>query len=126
MGQGSAQAQAYRAFSIAQATAPDKAEAVARTVGEIIRAIPKVRFDRAHFKGFGASSLGYEVVYIVEDPSYNLYMDIQQQINLALLGRLQELGVQLAVPVSRVQVAAPGQAEREDAQAQAWAARTEV
>lgn len=114
------------AFSIAQATAPDKAEAVARIVGEIIRAIPKVRFDRAHFKGFGASSLDYEVVYIVEDPSYNLYMDIQQQINLALLGRLQELGVQLAVPVSRVQVAAPGQAEREDAQAQAWAARTEV
>ena len=112
------------AFSIAQATAPDKAEAVSRAVAEIVRAVPKVRFDRAHFKGFGASSLDYEVVYIVEDPDYNLYMDVQQRINLALLGRLQALDVQLAVPVSRVQVAAgQGAAGAQgDAQAQAWEA----
>lgn len=107
-------------FSIAQATTPAKAEEVSRAVGEIIRAVPKVRFDRAHFKGFGASSLDYEVVYIVQDPDYNLYMDIQQQINLQLLQRLQELGVQLAVPVSRVQVAGQAASAQGDAQAQAW------
>ena len=107
-------------FSIAQGTTPAKAEEVSRAVGEIIRAVPKVRFDRAHFKGFGASSLDYEVVYIVQDPNYNLYMDIQQQINLQLLQRLQELGVQLAVPVSRVQVAGQAASAQGDAQAQAW------
>ncbi|SDM07175.1 Small-conductance mechanosensitive channel [Oryzisolibacter propanilivorax] len=93
------------AFSIAQSTPPEKAAAVSQAVAEIIQGVPQVRFDRAHFKGFGASSLDYEVVYIVEDPGYNLYMDIQQRINLELLGRLQVLDVQLAVPVSRVQVA---------------------
>lgn len=112
------------AFSIAQGTPPGQAEAVARAVGEIVRAEPRVRFDRAHFKGFGASSLDYEVVYIVEDPDYGLYMDVQQRINLALLERLQALDVQLAVPVSRVQVATgQGAAGAQgDVQAQAWEA----
>ncbi|WP_313070746.1 mechanosensitive ion channel family protein [Melaminivora sp.] len=111
------------AFSIAQATPPDRVEAVSRAVGEIIRAVPKVRFDRAHFKSFGASSLDFEVVYIVEDADFNRYMDIQQRINLGILERLQALDVQLAVPVSRVQVAGQGGAGQGDAQAQAWTAR---
>ncbi len=92
-------------FGVAQDTSPAQAQALAQAVRDIIEAEPQLRFDRAHFKGFGASSLDYEVVYIVKDPGYNLYMDLQQRINLALLGRLQALGMRLAVPVSRVQLA---------------------
>lgn len=92
-------------FGVAQDTSPARAQALAQAVRDIIEAEPQLRFDRAHFKGFGASSLDYEVVYIVKDPGYNLYMDLQQRINLALLGRLQALGIRLAVPVSRVQLA---------------------
>ena len=91
-------------FSLAQDTPPGKAEAVAQAVRTIIEAEPQLRFDRAHLKGFGASSLDYEVVYIVEDPGYNTYMDAQQRINLALLRELQALDVRLAVPVSRLQL----------------------
>lgn len=94
-------------FGVAQDTSPEQAQALAQAVRDIIEAEPQLRFDRAHFKGFGASSLDYEVVYIVKDPGYNLYMDLQQRINLALLGRLQALGMRLAVPVSRVQLADP-------------------
>lgn len=109
-------------FGIAQSTPADKAEQVARTVAEIIRAVPQVRFDRAHFKGFGASSLDYEVVYIVEDPGFNVYMDIQQRINLQLLERLRALDVQLAVPVSRLQFnSPPAGAQQADVLAQAAA-----
>ncbi|HCL85294.1 MAG TPA: mechanosensitive ion channel protein MscS [Comamonadaceae bacterium] len=110
-------------FGIAQSTPADKAEQVSRTVAEIIRAVPQVRFDRAHFKGFGASSLDYEVVYIVEDPGFNVYMDIQQRINLQLLERLRALEVQLAVPVSRLQFnSPPAGAQQADMLAQAAAA----
>ncbi|AVP56710.1 mechanosensitive ion channel family protein [Pulveribacter suum] len=94
-------------FSIAQATPVDKVGQVSAVVAEVVKAIPKVRFDRAHFKAFGASSLDYEVVYIVQDPDFNLYMDIQQRINLQLLERLRTLDVQLAVPVSRLQFNGP-------------------
>ncbi|WP_312302326.1 mechanosensitive ion channel family protein [Pulveribacter sp.] len=110
-------------FGIAQSTPADKAEQVSRTVAEIIRAVPQVRFDRAHLKGFGASSLDYEVVYIVEDPGFNVYMDIQQRINLQLLERLRALDVQLAVPVSRLQFnSPPAGAQQADVLAQAAAA----
>ncbi len=104
-------------FGIAQDATPEQAEAVAQAVRAIIETEPQLRFDRAHFKGFGASSLDYEVVYIVQDPGYNLYMDLQQRINLALLRQLQALGVRLAVPVNRVLVAGPPGAPDEDAPA---------
>lgn len=94
-------------FGIAQGATPEQAQGVSDTVRRIIEAEPQLRFDRAHFKGFGASSLDYEVVYIVKDPAYNLYMDLQQKINLGLLRELDALGVQFALPASRVQIATP-------------------
>ena len=40
----------------------------------------------------------FEVVYYVLDPDYNLSMDIQQQINLTLVRKLDELNVSFALP----------------------------
>jgi small-conductance mechanosensitive channel len=71
---------------------------VANKVGEIIRATPKTRFDRAHFLGFDESQLTFEVVYIVLSSDYNQYMDVQQEINLQLLDALRELDVRFALP----------------------------
>ena len=65
---------------------------------EIIQGIDQTRFDRAHFAAFGDSALNFEVVYYVLDPDYNLSMDIQQQINLTLVRKLDELGVSFALP----------------------------
>ena len=56
---------------------------------EIIDRSPMARFDRAHLARFGESALEFEVVYYVTDPDYNKYMDVQQQINLELIERLQ-------------------------------------
>ena len=57
-----------------------------------------VRFDRAHFKAFGAFSLDFEVVYWMLDPDYNKYMDMQQAINLEIGRRLQAIKVEFAFP----------------------------
>ncbi|HVZ78685.1 MAG TPA: mechanosensitive ion channel family protein [Gemmatimonadaceae bacterium] len=70
-----------------------------------IEAQSPVRFDRAHFTSFGASSLDYEAVYYVLDPSYNRYMDIQQAINLALMEQFELLGIGFAYPVQVIRVA---------------------
>ena len=85
-------------------------ETVARLPGvirEIIESQAKVRFDRAHFKGFGASSLDLEAVFYVLDPDYNTFMDIQQAINLAILRRFAADGVDFAFPSRTVYVRAP-------------------
>jgi small-conductance mechanosensitive channel len=57
-----------------------------------------VRFDRAHFKSFAASSLDFEVVYYVLEPDFNTYMDRQQAINLAIMDTFAESGIEFAYP----------------------------
>ena len=92
-------------FRVPYGTSAEAAEAISQAVRRIIEAEPKARFDRAHLQSFGETGLTYEVVYIVLDPGYNVYMDLQQKINLALMRALQALDVPFAVPERRVHVA---------------------
>jgi small-conductance mechanosensitive channel len=57
-----------------------------------------VRFDRAHFQGFGDSALNFEVVYYVLSPDYNHYMDIQQAINLEIMEQFEREEIEFAYP----------------------------
>lgn len=71
-----------------------------------VEAQADVRFDRAHFKGFGASSLDFEVVYYVLGPDYVLYMDRQQAINLEILRSFEAAGIEFAYPTRTVHLIA--------------------
>jgi len=92
-------------FGVAYGTTPEQAEAIPGVVRKLIAAHPQLRFDRAHFKALGASSLDYEVVYFVEDPAYSVYMDLQQSINLGLLREFKAMGVEFAFPTRTVHIA---------------------
>ena len=70
-------------------------------IEEAIRAQPKTRFDRSHFKHFGDSALIYEAVYFVLDAEYNTYMDIQQAINLRLLEEFARRRIEFAYPTTK-------------------------
>jgi small-conductance mechanosensitive channel len=83
------------------------------TPRELVREIPSViesivgaeelaTFDRAHFASYGDWSLVYEVVYYVASPDYNLYMDIQQRINLAIYDAFAERGIEFALPTQTI------------------------
>ncbi|UCF67237.1 MAG: mechanosensitive ion channel family protein [Acidobacteriota bacterium] len=100
-------------FGVVYATPQDKLEQIPRIVREIVESQPEVRFDRAHFKQFGASSLDFEVVYYVLRPDYNVFMDVQQAINLALFERFTQLGIEFAFPTQTVHVESmPGSTPR--------------
>lgn len=75
---------------------------VKEIVKNIIDQAEKARFDRAHFKGYGDSSLDFEVVYFVNDPDYNIYMDVQETINLEIFRRFGEDGIGFAYPTRTV------------------------
>ncbi len=94
-------------FGVVYQTRPDTLERIPLIVREIIDGIELARFDRAHFKEFGSSSLAFEVVYFVLVPDFNSYMDIQQEINLALYRKLEAEGVQFAFPTQTLYVHAP-------------------
>jgi len=82
----------------------DKVERVSGMIANIVQAQPKARFDRSHFKEFGDSAFVFEVVYYVKSPDFNVYMDIQQSINLDIARRFQSEGIEFAYPTRTLHV----------------------
>jgi small-conductance mechanosensitive channel len=74
----------------------------------------RARFDRAHFASFGESTYNFEAVYIMLTPDYGQFIQVQQAINLALVRRFAEAGIQFAFPTRTVNVAGPIRIERTD------------
>jgi len=95
------------AFGVPYATPPDAVERIPGIVRGIVEQQDRTRFDRAHFKGFGASSLDFEAVYWILTPDYRVFMDRQQTVNLGLLRTFEKEGISFAVPTPAVVVERP-------------------
>ncbi len=85
-------------FGVTYQTTSEQVEAIPGIIREIVQNLEMARFDRAHFKSFGDSSLDFEVVYFVQDREYALFMDIQQEINLEIMKRFEKAGIEFAYP----------------------------
>jgi len=79
-------------------TSRDNLKRIPEIIRESIEAQDNTRFDRSHFKGYGAYSLDFETVYYVRSPDYKLYMDIQQAVNLAIHEAFESNGIEFAYP----------------------------
>ena len=89
--------------------------AIPGIVRQAVEAQEQARFDRAHFKSYGASSLDFEIVYFVKTPDFAVYMDVQQAVNLVLFERFADEGIEFAFPtqtliLSRAKAGAEAQA----------------
>lgn len=89
-------------------TSAEKLEKIPTIIREAIEAQDKTRFDRSHFGSYGDFSLDFETVYYVLGADYNLYMDIQQAINLAIFRRFAEEGIEFAYPSQTLFIAKSG------------------
>jgi small-conductance mechanosensitive channel len=69
---------------------------IPKIIEHIIKKINDTSFDRAHFFSYGDFSLVFEIVYFVLSPDYNKYMDIQQEINLAISEEFEKRKIQFA------------------------------
>ena len=67
-------------------------------IREAIEGIEETGFDRAHFASYGDFSLNFEAVYYVMSGDYGKYMDIQQEINLAIKEEFEKQGIEFAYP----------------------------
>jgi len=88
-------------------TPPEKLREIPNMLREAVERHEMARFDRAHFKGFGASSLDFEVVFWMKKPDYSLYMDVQQAINYELYERCAEEGIEFAYPTRTIFLVPP-------------------
>ncbi|MFW6170304.1 MAG: mechanosensitive ion channel family protein [Planctomycetota bacterium] len=85
-------------------TPQSKLAEIPRIIRGIVESQENTRFDRSHFKEFGDFALNFESVYYVNVPDYNVYMDVQQAINLALFEQLATEGIEFAYPTQKLYV----------------------
>ncbi|MFH1374192.1 MAG: mechanosensitive ion channel family protein [bacterium] len=91
-------------FGVTYQTPLQKLEAIPGAVKQIIELVDKTRYDRVHFQKYGDSSLDFECVYYVLSRDYNIYMDIQQQINLAIFRHFKKEGIEFAYPTQTLYI----------------------
>lgn len=71
-------------------------------IREIINAQEMTTFDRAHLSSLGASSINFEVVYIVESSEFGKFMDTQQAVLLRIMETFEARGIEFAYPTQTV------------------------
>lgn len=86
-------------------TTPEALAAIPDWIKEIIEAEERVRFERAHFADYGASSLDFEIVCHILSQDYEAFMDVRHAINLAIFKRFADEGVSFAYPTRTLMMA---------------------
>jgi small-conductance mechanosensitive channel len=86
-------------------TAAEKLEAIPSMIRSIVERHPAARFDRAHFTGYGAYALEFEVVLYVPSPDFLVYRDVMQAINLEIFRGFAEVGIEFAFPTQTLLIA---------------------
>jgi small-conductance mechanosensitive channel len=88
-------------FGVAYDTPPEKLERVPQLIRAAIESREKTRFDRAHLLTLGESALEFEAVFFVTSPDFNVYADIHQAVNLAIVRALAGEEIDLAPKMRR-------------------------
>ncbi len=85
-------------------TSQKKLEMIPKMVEDIIKKVDKTEFDRCHFHEYGDSALLYELVFYVDTPDYNMYMDIRQDVNLQIFEAFAKEKIEFAYPTQTLYV----------------------
>jgi small-conductance mechanosensitive channel len=79
-------------------TTSEQLKEIPPIIRKAIEGVKDTVFDRAHFSSYGDFSLDFEIVYYVMSSDYNKYMDIQQEINFAIMEEFEKRGIEFAYP----------------------------
>lgn len=77
-------------------------ERIPAMMREIVTAQRNVRFVRSHIKTLGDAAIEIETLYFVLSADYNVFMDVQHAIAVAVLDRFGDEGVVIATPLHTV------------------------
>ncbi|RLC46579.1 MAG: mechanosensitive ion channel family protein [Candidatus Coatesbacteria bacterium] len=89
-------------------TPAQKLKDIPGKIKTLIDEVPLASADRAHFYKFGPYSLDFEIVYYINTNDYTTYMDIQQQINIAIVELFEREGIEFAYPTQTLIIERPG------------------
>ncbi|MCE7734722.1 MAG: mechanosensitive ion channel [Candidatus Heimdallarchaeota archaeon] len=66
----------------------------------IVKKVENTEFGRAHLTTLGAYSWDFQLVYHITNSDYTMFLDAQQEINLAILAKLEKEEVNIPFPTS--------------------------
>ena len=89
-------------IGVSYQTSSTKLKEIPKIIKNIIENIEKTAFDRAHFFAFGDFSLNFEIVYYVLSSDFNVYADIQQEINLSVKQEFEKRKIDIAYPTQTI------------------------
>lgn len=96
-----------RTLGLTYQTRVDILEQLPDILHGIVEACDKVTLVRCGLVNFGASTLDIELQYDVHSEDYEVVFSTQHQVNIAILRRFAELGIQFAYPTQTAFTAAP-------------------
>ena len=99
-------------IGVVYGTPPGVLQKIPDMIRKAIEGQELTRFDRSHFKEFGESALSFETVYYMTVPDYQVYMNVQQQVNLAVLRSFENEGIEFAFPTQHVYLESVGGTDR--------------
>lgn len=83
-------------------TPQEKMKKGVEIIKDAIAKTPQTRLDRVNFATFDDSALTYEAVYYVLTGDYNIYMNVQEAINLNIKEKFEKEGIDFAFPTRTV------------------------
>lgn len=99
-------------IGVVYGTAPEVLQRIPQMIQTAVEGQEQTRFDRSHFKEFGDSALAFETVYYMTVPDYKAYMDVQEQVNLAVMRSFESAGIEFAYPTQHVFLETVGGTDR--------------
>ena len=85
-------------------TSSNKLKEIPKIIKKIVDKEKDVSFGRVRFTTFGESSLIFEVLYHINKSDFDLYLEIQEKINLAIYEEFEKNKIEFAFPTQTVHV----------------------
>lgn len=79
-------------------------EQLPNSIAQIFQSDKKLTFDRCHISAVKDNAYEIQLVFWIEDSAHTVYMNLQQEILLAIFTQLKSLDVKLSVPVRKVEI----------------------
>jgi small-conductance mechanosensitive channel len=95
-------------LGVTYGTSVEKLKAIPEIIKKIFDEEALARLDRVHFAAYGNFSLNYEIVFFVNSPDYNQYMDVHQSVNLKIYEAFEQRGIEFAFPTQTIHLQKQG------------------
>ncbi|MBN3036838.1 MAG: mechanosensitive ion channel family protein [Candidatus Diapherotrites archaeon] len=89
-------------FGVTYDTPQNKLEKIHGIVADVFKNVERATLKSVHFTKFGDYSLGFTVVYFIDSNDYDVYMDVQQAVNLGIKERFGKASIEMAFPTQTV------------------------